>query len=279
MLKGSVFDFARIGILAQCSLRLVKWPRKRPRDPGGIADDSSTSNQDLSQSPPKHYRFFKKPVVPQHGQSALNNRVEHRSSLALEIASVAAKTLLLASDAPVIGVLKPFAGLADLACQRIQAVRSNKTAMTVLEQQAESVGAIVEAVAMVGGDVHTPEFNKSTQTLSEVAEFLDKGYSPGSKKRRWRLLLSANRDKERMEKLHTRLAAALHGLSATINISTAEEIKKLRHDLTSQSCSYTPSSSCRPVEVVYKIIPHNMLLKFIKIFGPTHTWIPVAFFS
>ncbi|KAJ7764852.1 hypothetical protein B0H16DRAFT_1525936 [Mycena metata] len=193
---------------------LVKWPRKRPRDPGRTANDSSTGTLEPLQPSPKRSRFSKKLVVPQHAESArVDDRAEHRSSLALDIASVAAETLLLASDAPVIGVLKPFAGLAELVCQRIQTARDNRTSMAELEQEAASVGAIVEAVAMVGGDLYTPEFNKSTQTLSEVAEFLDKSYSPGSKKRRWRLLLSSNRDKERMEKLQSRLAAVLHGLS------------------------------------------------------------------
>jgi hypothetical protein len=62
--------------------------------------------------------LFKKqvPRIP----SSPGDRLERRSTLALDIAALVAKTLFIASDAPVIGVLKPFTGLADLACQRFQ---------------------------------------------------------------------------------------------------------------------------------------------------------------
>jgi hypothetical protein len=101
--------------------RVIKWPIKRPREPG-----KPGSPAELPKPSRNPFKLFKKRVPPQlHDAShdipsSPGDCPERRSTLALDTAALVAKTLLIASDAPVISVLKPFAGLADFACQRFQ---------------------------------------------------------------------------------------------------------------------------------------------------------------
>ncbi|KAJ7186840.1 hypothetical protein C8R46DRAFT_1058191 [Mycena filopes] len=247
---------------------LVKWPRKRPHDPGGIA---STGSQHAPLQPrrSKFLKTVRRPVPASHQHSTSSDQSDHhRSTLALDIASLAAKTFLLASDAPVIGVLKPFAGLADFACQRVQAVRNNRTSMAELEQEAASLAGIVEAVASVGWDLHAAELSRSTQTLDDIAEFLDQKSLAVSKKRKWRLWLSATQDKEQIDIFHRRLSTAMQGLSTVTSLSNAQEMSKLKHDASSGAA-----------EAVQKITINNFLPEFIRIFERSDTFIKVALFS
>ncbi|KAJ6558129.1 hypothetical protein B0H19DRAFT_129275 [Mycena capillaripes] len=246
---------------------IVKWPRKRPREPGRtgspIAPELSPSTGTR-----KRFRLFKKQVPPQGQDVSLVQSVSRahgqRRASALNVAIPATEILLLACDAPVVSVMKPFVGSAHSACQKLQTARDNKDAMGELELEAISIGKIVDDIAKARGR-DSPELGRITQILDEIAGFL----SHTSKKRNWRVWLSADKDKDQIKNLQARLTTGFNVLSAATNLSISDEIKHLEIRPDSQS----------PVEPINKITPMNLPSELIKIFQRTDTSIRIAIFS
>ncbi|KAJ7902838.1 hypothetical protein B0H14DRAFT_2667834 [Mycena olivaceomarginata] len=207
--------------------RITKWPRKRPREPG--KPGSSTGAPD-SEASGLRKMVSGGSLIPQaqdpsgNGtQSAPTNRRNHRSTLALEVASLAAKTLVIASDAPVVSVFKPLAGLADLACQRFQTVHSYKEAIERLEKQAIPIGTLITRIAE--GEVSfsiRPRIDDILQVLEEVDRLLDKTSTItkpiGSKRQKLKLWITATRELAEVNALSDRLRDAVYILCAELNL-------------------------------------------------------------
>ncbi|KAJ7475071.1 hypothetical protein B0H11DRAFT_2034055 [Mycena galericulata] len=122
--------------------------RKRPRKPGGLDLGSSITPRPPTKSRIRNYfRVSKKtPVTPQEVSESDTSvpsdaGPKRRSRSGLD--AFVAKILLAASDAPVVSIVKPFAGLFDLSCQTALVVGSNEEALADLERYAEHVGDVL----------------------------------------------------------------------------------------------------------------------------------------
>ncbi|KAJ7912513.1 hypothetical protein B0H13DRAFT_538947 [Mycena leptocephala] len=181
---------------------VIKWPIKRPREPGKPGSPAGAPGQ-LPKPSRNPFKLFKKRVPPQlHDAShdipsSPGDRPERRSTLALDTAALVAKTLLIASDAPAISVLKPFAGLADFACQRFQAVHSYKDTIERLENQATQVAIMLNNIVEPGVAL-APQFIEILQVLDEIARFLD---SVTHKRSKLKLFLAAPHEQDRARAL------------------------------------------------------------------------------
>ncbi|KAJ7911585.1 hypothetical protein B0H13DRAFT_2009256 [Mycena leptocephala] len=216
---------------------VIKWSMKRPREPGKPGSPAGAPGQ-----PPKPSRnplkLFKRRVplqLPDASHdipSSPGDRPERRSTLALDTAALVAKTLLIASDAPVISVLKPFTGLADLTFQRFQvsSVRSYKDAIEGLENQATQVEVMLNNIVEPGITLD-PQFIEILQVLEEyeIARFLD---FVTRKRSRLKLFLTAPHEQDRAKALCDRLRDAVqHGLfQAVIGLGPKRSSSRVRPD-------------------------------------------------
>ncbi|KAJ7911583.1 hypothetical protein B0H13DRAFT_2009250 [Mycena leptocephala] len=232
---------------------VIKWPRKRPRDPGKPGSTVRAPGQ-LPKPSRNPFKLFKKLPPQLHDAShdipsSPGDRPERRSTLALDTAALVAKTLLIASDAPVIGVLKPLTGLADLACQRFQAVCSYKDVIERLENQATQVEVMLNNIAEPGV-ASDPQFIEIVQVLEEIARFLDESVT--RKRSKLKLWLTAPHEQDRARALSERLLFVLiRGLFQAV---TALDPKR------SLSCA-------RPDEQAYdtdRTVPSSQLGKLVQ---------------
>ncbi|KAJ7912512.1 hypothetical protein B0H13DRAFT_2327237 [Mycena leptocephala] len=225
---------------------VIKWPRKRPREPGKPGSPAGAPGQ-LPKPSWNPFKLFKKRVPLQlHDAShdipsSPGDCPERRSTLALDTAALVAKTLLIASDAPVVSVLKPFAGLADFACQRFQAVRSYKDAIDGLENQANQVEVMLNNIVEPGVAL-APQFIEILQVLDEIALFLD---SVTRKRSRLELFLTAPHEQDRARALCDRLRDAVqHGLfQAVIALDSKRSSSRVRPDEQASDTDRTVPSS------------------------------------
>ncbi|KAJ6491577.1 hypothetical protein DFH09DRAFT_1208111, partial [Mycena vulgaris] len=198
---------------------LAKWPRKRPRDPGGPGSSAATPARQPSSR--NRFTLFKRTAGVPHGTlSAPSNGAERRSVPALDTAALTAKTILIACDAPIVGVLKPFAGMADLVCQRAQTVGSNKEATASLEQKARHVADMI-GQAVTRGSVVSNDLDEIVRTLDEIALYSDSVELPVTEsngkhnfatnlKHKFGTWISAPQEQDRIRSLDARLDAALN---------------------------------------------------------------------
>ncbi|KAJ6558132.1 hypothetical protein B0H19DRAFT_129549 [Mycena capillaripes] len=237
---------------------VLKWPRKRPREPGRPGSPVGTPIPDPSQSPRKRFTklFMKRQVAPQlQGasvvQSTPNDRADRRS-LVLDVTALVARTLLIASDAPVVNIAKPFAALFDLACQKVQVnsdtimifirlisqtVHSCKETIERLEKQAAQVAGMINDSLDPAGMI-PPQVHDIHSILDEIARFLD---ATESTKRKLRLWLTAAQEQVRAKVLSERLrdAVSLLGVATALDLqrsSARAHIGSVKENAQAQSC-------------------------------------------
>ncbi|KAJ7675454.1 hypothetical protein B0H17DRAFT_1140224 [Mycena rosella] len=226
---------------------LAKWPRKRPREPGGPGTSIKAPVRQPSELSRNRFTLFrKKEVVAQETQpaSAPSEQPERRPSRsALDVTAFTAKMLLAACDVPVLNILKPVAGLADLWLQQTQAVRNNKEAAARLERKAAHVAdLVIRSVAL--GSVVGEKLEEILRTLEEIALYSDsidptvcisdpKFKFASNSKRKLKSWLLATQEQDRIESLDARLDDALAIFTAATNLSTRDDLARLQNQLDS----------------------------------------------
>ncbi|KAF8147767.1 hypothetical protein K438DRAFT_458641 [Mycena galopus ATCC 62051] len=128
--------------------------------------------------------------------------------------SLVAEALVVASDAPVVGVLKPFVGLANLACQKFQTVHNYNEAVDRLQEQAIRIQGLITNFAEEGVPLQIrPQVDDIVRILDEVDRVLDKRdlviTQPNRKPWKRRLWITAARELDQVSDLRTRLRDAL----------------------------------------------------------------------
>ncbi|KAJ7747687.1 hypothetical protein DFH07DRAFT_576966 [Mycena maculata] len=198
--------------------RILKWPRKRPREPGG--PDSSIVKPRAQWR--NRLRFKKTRIAARDVSTA---HIERHSTSRLDATAMVAKTLVGVFDAPVISTFKPIVNLFDLFCQGAQAVRQNEEALAELKERAEQVDDVFR------NKVDTPELDKICQTLYEIARYCDSVELTESKRRKLHLWFSANQAAEQIRTLRTRLDSAVNVFNLANNMSMSNELSQLKTQL------------------------------------------------
>ncbi|KAJ7475075.1 hypothetical protein B0H11DRAFT_1324784 [Mycena galericulata] len=201
--------------------KIVKWPRKRPREPGGL--DSTISPHSAWRD---RLRFKKHRVVGQ----GVSDGSERQPSSGLDAAAFVVEMLGNAFNAPVVNVLQPFVGVARQWCQTAQIVRNNESARATLENEAEHAKGLLCSADAVGN--LCSDLNQLLWVLDDIARFLDQSETTESTKRkRWtrklKLWLSAPQERDRIRDLRERLGRAMSAIGAAAAMTNMANSKKI----------------------------------------------------
>ncbi|KAJ7894420.1 hypothetical protein B0H14DRAFT_2683019 [Mycena olivaceomarginata] len=218
---------------------VIKWPRKRPREPGRPGSPVGTPRAaEPSQFPTRKNRFalFKKRKA-----ASQSPPMDRRS---LPLAATVAKILVIACDAPVVSFLKPVAGMLDFGCQKAQAVHSCKEAIQSLEQQAARVADMIQNSLGPEG-MMPPQLDGILLILDEMACFLDDANSKlflGSTKPKLKFWIDAAQVQDRANTL----SASLRDAVSVLGAATALDLRRASghngsgtEDAQARSCQHT----------------------------------------